>query len=193
MHGGEKVEDESIINLFFIRSEDAVKELNKKYGRYANSIAYNILGNPSDAEECVSEAMLNVWNSIPPNRPELLSAFFGKYTRFAALKMLRERSAQKRGGGNVAIAFEELSECIPSSDEAAAELEAKELESIINSFLKKLPKRDRQIFVCRYWYFDSISDISGQFGFSQSKVKSILFRTRNKLRCELEKEGVLFE
>lgn len=187
------MDDEIILNLFFIRSENAVKELYKKYGRYAYSIAFNILGNPSDAEECVSEAMLNVWNSIPPNRPQNLSAFLGKYTRFAALKMLRSRNAAKRGNGNADTAFEELSEFLPSGENISAELEAEELTEIINTFLRNLTQRDRQIFVCRYWYFESVGSISKRFGFSQSKVKSILFRTRNRLKKELQKEGVLIE
>lgn len=187
------MEDEKIIDMLLRRDETVLEIISEKYGRYCYSIAYNILGNNDDTEECVNEALYNVWNSIPPNTPSVFSAYLGKCTRFAALKKLRNNSTQKRGGGEITVTFSELSECIPSDEKIISEIEAEETGRIINSFLGGLSENERKIFICRYWYFDSISSISEQFGFSQSKIKSVLFRTRKKLKQKLIKEGVFYE
>lgn len=187
------MEDKDIVTLYRNRDETAIKETAAKYGKYCYSIAYNILYNKEDAEESVNDAYLNTWNSIPPHAPAVLSTFLGKVTRYVSLKRWRDMRAQKRGGGEVALVYEELSDCIPSGNDMDAALEAKELAILINAFLAKLPVTERRVFVCRYWYFDSISAISEQFGFSESKVKSMLFRTRTKLLNKLKKEGVIIE
>lgn len=187
------MEDKQIVDLYWQRSEKAITESAKKYGRYCHSIALNILSSTEDAEETVNDAYMNAWNSMPPHRPQILSAYLGKLTRYAALKNWRKRRTQKRGGGNTLLAYEELSDCIPDKTSIDQEFERQELTKFINEFLGRLPKVERQLFVCRYWYFDSISAISTQFGFSESKVKSMLYRTRKKLRRKLYEEGFIIE
>ena len=184
------MEDGEIIVLYLERNQEAIAETEKKYGRYCYSIAYNILYNAEDAEESVNDALMNAWNSIPPHMPSILSAFLGKLTRYVSLKKWRYARTQKRGGGEIAIAYEELSDCIPGGKSVEEELQEKELAEIIDCFLDELPAAERHIFICRYWYFDDISTISKQFGFSSSKVKSILFRIRKKLLSRLNEEGI---
>ena len=187
------MEDKYIVDLYWERDEKAITETAAKYGRYCYSIAFNILYNTEDAEECVNDAYLNAWNSMPPHRPAILSTFIGKVTRFVSLKKWREKRVQKRGSGNIDLAYEELSNCIPDNTGIDEELENQELAKVINDFLDELPLYEQKIFVCRYWYFDSISTISVHFGFSESKVKSMLHRTRKKLRSKLLEEGVIIE
>lgn len=191
--GGEMVEDREIVDLYWQRDKAALTETEKKYGRYCRVIAMNILSNKEDADESVNDAWLNAWNSMPPHRPEALGAFLGKLTRCVCLKKWRDMRAQKRGSGAAALVYEELSDCIADQNDISAELEAKELAKVIDSFLREIPDVQRKIFICRYWYFDSIRTISAQSGFSESKVKSILFRVRARLRKRLEKEGIAVE
>ena len=187
------MEDKEILTLYQNREEAAISATAQKYGNYCFSIAYNILYNKEDAEESVNDTYLSAWNSIPPHEPAVLSAFLGKITRYVSLKRHRDKQAQKRGGGEIALAYEELADCIPAKHDIDAELEAKEIALHITAFLSALPATERRIFVCRYWYFDSIAAICRQFGFREPKVKSILFRTRTKLRNKLKKEGVIIE
>ena len=184
------MEDRNIIALYLERNQDAIAETEKKYGRYCYSIAYNILYNVEDAEESVNDALMNAWNSIPPHMPSILSAFMGKLTRYVSLKKWRYARTQKRGGGEIDLVYEELSDCIPGGKSVEEELQEKELAEIIDCFLDELPAAERHIFICRYWYFDDISTISKQFGFSSSKVKSMLYRIRKKLLFRLNEEGV---
>ena len=187
------MDDRQIIALFYERSEQAIAELSKKYGDLCFKIAINILNDAQDAEECVNDAYLGAWNSIPPHEPEVLSSFLGKITRYISLKRCRDKQAQKRGAGELSLAYEELADCIPANHDFDDELEAKEIAVHINRFLSALPATERHVFICRYWYFDSIASISRQFGFRETKVKSMLFRTRTKLRNKLIKEGVMIE
>lgn len=184
------MEDGQIIELYWQRDEAAVTETQNKYGNYCFSIASHILHNRQDAEESVNDTYIAVWNAIPPHRPAVLSTFIGKITRRLSLKKLREKNAQKRGSGNVPVPLEELEECIPDIQNPSTELEAKELAKVIDSFLATLPPEERRVFLCRYWYFDSISEISSRFGFGQSKVKMMLKRTRDKLAKRLKKEDI---
>ena len=184
------MEDREIVDLYWQRDEWAIAETAAHYGSYCSSIARNILHQTQDVEECVNDTWMNAWNSIPPHRPEVLSSFLGKITRYICLKKWRERCAQKRGGGEAALALEELSESIPDGRHIDEAMQAKELAQIINMFLNELPETARYIFVRRYWYLDSIAAISIQYGLSQSKVKTMLWRTRKKLLLRLEKEGV---
>lgn len=190
---GDPVDDEHIIDLYWERSEKAITETASRYGKYCYSIAYNILADHHDAEECVSDTYLGAWNSIPPHRPKVLATFLGKIARRTAIKKWQRQHAAKRGSGKIAIALEELEECIPSCQSVEQEMEDAELRNVINEFLLSLPQTERNIFVCRYWYLDAISDICQQFGFSQSKVKSMLQRTRKKLQIYLRKEGICDE
>lgn len=184
------MDDRQIVELYWNREEQAIKETQMKYGSYCYSIAHHILQNREDAEESVNDTYLGAWKSMPPHRPQYLSAFLGKITRNLSLKKWRERHAAKRGGGEVALTLEELKDCIPAPKTVEDEIEARALAEIIDSFLRDCPAEERQIFLCRYWFFDSVKEIAGEFGCSESKVKMRLLRTREKLRERLEQEGV---
>lgn len=185
------MEDGQIVNLYWARSESAIAETAKKYGRYCYSIAYRILGNAEDAEESVNDTYLAVWNHIPPHRPSVFSAFLGKLTRSTAIDKWRWRNAGKRGGGEMALVLDELSDCLPAAQSVEHEVEAAELSRLINRFVMRLTPVERRVFLCRYWYFDSIADIAQRFGFSESKVKMILYRQRKRLLNCLEREEFL--
>jgi len=183
------LEDSQIIALYFQRNEQAIAETASKYGRYCFCITMNVLGNREDAEEAVSDTYLAVWSTIPPHKPIVFSTFLGKIARYTAIKRWQKNTAQKRSCG-LTVALEELAECISDRGNAETALENAQLTRILNDFLRKLPKQERMVFVCRYWYVDSIEEIAGRFGFTQSKVKSMLARTRKKLKATLQKEGI---
>ena len=191
--GGEIVKDADIVDLFWARDERAITEASIKYEKYCSAIARNILENQADVEESVNDTWLNAWNSMPPHRPAILQTFLGKITRFICLKRWRTLHSQKRGGGEVALAFEELSESIPDGNTIEDSLNATELARILTAFLLQLSDNERDIFVCRYWYLDPISSICEQFHFSQSRVKTMLWRTRAKLKAYLIREGIIDE
>lgn len=182
------MDDNGIIELYFSRSEQAITETDTKYGGYCYSIAYNILANQEDSEESVSDTYLSAWNSIPPRKPVPLAPFLGKIVRHISIDMWRKRSAGKRGGGEMTIALEELQECVASRENIEEWYEQKELIRQVRAFAVSLPAVERNVFVCRYWYLDSASDIAKRFGFSESKVNSMLHRTRSKLKKHLMQE-----
>ena len=182
--------DKNIVDLYFNRDEEAITQTDKKYGRYCYSIAYNILTNKEDAEESVSDTYMTAWRAIPPRRPSVLSTFLGKITRHISIDRWRERVATKRGGGEVTLALEELEECVAGLQNVEMEYERKELIQAYVKFLDTLPVTERRVFLCRYWYVDSVEAIAEKFGFSQSKVKTMLYRTRVKLRKQLAEEGL---
>jgi len=184
------MEDAQIVQLYFDRSETAISETAQKYGKYCYSIAYNILASRSDADETVNDTYLGAWRSIPPHKPQRLGTFLGKITRRLALAKWKARTAQKRGGGETALALEELGECIPDHNTPERMIEMKELTQQLNSFLKTLPETEQQVFVSRYWYLNPVKDVAVRFGFTESKVKSMLSRTRKKLAAYLQKEGI---
>ena len=183
------MEDNRIVDLYWQRNESAISETAAKYGKYLNSISYQILLNAEDAEECVNDTYNDAWQSMPPHRPSILSTFLGKITRRISIDLWRKYSAEKRGCGVMALALDELEECVSGTEYVETEIEGQELQKKLNDFLFALPQVDRQVFMCRYWYMDSISDIAKQFAYSESKIKSMLYRTRKKLRAMLEKEG----
>ena len=185
------LDDHRIVELYWERSEEALRETASKYAGYCYAIANNILGSREDSEEAVNDTYLDAWNSMPPHRPTILSTFLGKITRRISIDKLRAKNAEKRGGGEVALALEELEECLSDSGTLDRELQLQILADAINDFLKSLSDAERRVFLCRYWYVDSVEDISRQFGFSQSKVKSMLHRTREKLKKHLKKEDIL--
>lgn len=184
------MDDCQIVALYLQRREQAIEETAAKYGKYCFSIAHNILENREDAEEAVNDAYLGAWAAIPPHRPAVLSTFLGKITRRAALKRWQRDRAQKRGGGEPDLVLEELSDYISDKGSAETAVETAELTQILNRFIQTLPKEERTVFICRYWYMDPIRDIGTRYGFSQSKVKSMLARTRKKLHTYLQKEGI---
>lgn len=184
------MDDDMIINLYWERSEAAIAETANKYGKYCRTIAFNILSNISDAEECVNDTYMAAWNAMPPTRPNSLIAFLGRLTRNIALDRYDYNRAKKRNGEFDTL-LSELGDIISAQIDVECEFEAKEVSKLISEFLRSNHTENRVIFLRRYWFADSISDISGQFGLSESKVKSILFRMRKKLKKFLEKEGVL--
>lgn len=183
------MDDAKIVQLFLDRNEQAIPETARKYGNYCTSIAQNILGNREDAEECVNDTYLNTWNAIPPHRPKVLSTFLGKLVRNLAFNRYKYTHAEKRGGGELAEVLEELSSCVSCRDDVEATYEYKELVTAINNFLRTLPAKKRHIFVCRYWYTDSISDISARFAMSAPAVSMTLNRLRSKLHNYLIERG----
>ena len=185
------MEDREIVELFWRRDEEAVVESRRKYGGLCFSVALGVLGSPEDAEEAASDALLGAWNSIPPQKPEYLDAYLAKLSRRAAIDLLRKERALKRWSGEAALALEELQDVVSGASGAEEKLEASELAGLIARFLRTRPETVRKIFLRRYWYVESVSEIAGAFGWSESKVKSLLFRTRKSLRSYLEKEGYL--
>lgn len=185
------MDDNEIVALYFDRSETAIVETDRKYGGYCYSIAYNILTNREDSEESVSDTYLAAWSAMPPKRPSILATFLGKITRHISIDRWRARTTAKRGGGELPLALEELEECICGSDSVEGTYLRKELAVAVNRLLDSLPETERSVFLCRYWYIDTVPDIAAHFGFTESKVTSMLHRTRKKLREQLEKEGLL--
>ncbi|MBQ8403609.1 MAG: sigma-70 family RNA polymerase sigma factor [Clostridia bacterium] len=183
------MEDSDILALYFARDERAIEETQKKYGRYCRTVAYNVFANEADAEETVNDTYLGAWNSIPPQRPRIFSAFLAKITRNLALKKQRANMAARRGG-EAELTLLELCECVPASSDVEKEMEARELSAVIDTFLRGLPETERRVFMRRYWYMDSIDDICLAHGFTEGKVKMLLSRTRKKLLERLVKEGV---
>lgn len=183
------MEDSRIVALYWQRSEQALAETADKYGSYCRTVARRILPGAEDAEECVNDAYLAAWNSIPPHQPESLGGYLGKLTRRIALKKYRDLHAQKRSGDTLTVALEELAECIGGSEAPEEALAGTALLEALTGFVQHLPVVQRRVFLRRYWYLDSIADIASDFGFTQSKVKSMLSRIREKLRHELCKEG----
>lgn len=183
------MDDKGIVRLYFDRDERAIDETARKYGKYCFSIAHNILSSREDAEESVNDTYLDAWNSIPPHRPNSLALFLGKISRRISIDRYRRKNAQKRGSGEMALVLDELYQCIADETDVEKEFENRQLTQVINQFVKTLPSHERKVFLCRYWYMDSIQSISKRFGYSESKVKSMLFRTREKLRVVLQKEG----
>ncbi len=184
------MEDSKIIELYMRRSEQAISETSKKYGRYCHYIAYSILHNDEDAEECVNDTYLRAWNAIPSNHPNQLQTFLGKITRNLSLNKLEKLSAEKRGSGQLTLILDELAECIPVNKDTEHNIESMVIKDILNHFLGRLPAETRKIFVRRYWYMSSVKEIADEYGLSESKVTVTLFRTRKKLRTILEKEGI---
>lgn len=183
------MEDELILDLYWKRSETAISETELKYGRYCRSIAYNVLQSNEDTEECVNDTWLRAWESIPPQRPNRLSAFLGRITRNLALDRYDYNHAAKRSA-SFDLLLSELNECIPDTRDDYARAE---LTQILETFLRSLPRDRRNLFLRRYWHCEPIDELSRRYGMSVSSVKSTLFRIRNKLKVYLEKEGVGIE
>lgn len=184
------MEDSAIVELYWQRSDLAVPETERKYGWYCHSIAYNICASKEDAEECVNDTWFRAWNLMPDKRPGVLSAFLGGITRNFALDRYRANKSQKRGGGETVLALSELEECIPAAGNVEKSYETKELEAAIRNFVSALPEKERKIFVARYWFLASVACIADRAGYSQSRVKTSLYRSRRKLRAYLQEEGL---
>lgn len=183
-------DDKEIINGLWERSEPALSAANSKYGSYCMVIARNILGNEQSAEECVNDALLRLWESIPPDRPNYLPAYFGKIVRNLALNIVRARKAQKRGSGEAEAVLDELAELVSSGDSVEETAERHELLSAVNEYLGTLSEEKRLVFVLRYWHCSSIEEIAQYMAMSQSNVSNVLKRERKKLLEHLSKRGL---
>lgn len=178
-----------IINLFFNRNEDSIKEVNLKYGAYCYSIAYNILEEQRDTDECVNDTWLRAWNSIPPQKPNCLKLFLGKITRNLAFDKYRYNNSMKRGNGELCAVLDEIDEFVKGTADVESEVEQTELVRKINEFLHSLPKREKDIFLQRYFYADTTGKIAEKHKLKESNVLMILSRIRGKLKKYLIKEG----
>jgi RNA polymerase sigma-70 factor (ECF subfamily) len=183
------MDDEQIVQLYWDRDEGAIPATSEKYGSYCTVIAKNILGNHEDAEECVNDTYLSAWNAMPPQRPSVLSTFLGKITRNLSLNRYKHNTAEKRGGGEAAAVLDELLGMVSDTDSVEREIDRRELVNAMDAFLGTLPQKKRALFVCRYWYFDSISAIASRFGMTENNVSVSLNRIRLKLRDYLLERG----
>lgn len=186
------MQDERIIRLFWERDPSAIPAVMGKYGNYCQTVAWNILGSREDAAECVNDTWLRVWNSIPPQRPVALRSYLAKITRNLAIHRYHAENAQKRGGGQLPLLLDELSECIGGCD-PAREHEAKELAESIRTFTASLPQRDCDIFLRRFFFGDTPSQIAARYAMTENHVRVNLSRSRKKLRQHLIREGYIYE
>lgn len=184
------MEDQEIIARFFARDEEGLTAARARYGPYCAAVARSLLNDPRDQEECLSDTWLRAWNAIPPQRPRSLGAFLAKITRNLAINRLRDGNAQRRGGGQVPLALEELRECVSPEGSPEGELDRQAAEEALNRFLDGLPPLQREVFLRRYWYLDSIEDIARRTGWSKSRVTTTLHRLRVRLRAHLIQEGI---
>lgn len=183
------MDDLQIVRLYWERSQDAISETASKYEAYLERISYQILYCKEDSQECVNDTYEEAWDSMPPHQPTILATFLGKITRRISIDRWRSQHAAKRGGGEIPLALEELGECVSGYASVEGEIQRRELIQLLQTFLNNLPTIQRDIFLCRYWYLKPVKTIAGEFGFSETKVSSMLYHMRKKLRTYLEKEG----
>ncbi len=183
------MQDKEIVTLYWQRNESAIQETQAKYNRYLTKIAYNILSDFEDSEESVNDTYLAAWNSMPPHKPDILSTYLGKLTRRISIDIYRKRSSKKRQASQYALSLQELEECIADHETPEQSMEVELLAKAINDFLRTLSEDARSTFIGRYYFLDSLRDVAKYCGMSESKAKSMLFRTRCSLRDYLKKEG----
>lgn len=183
------MDDRRIVELFLERSEEAILETDIKYGRYCHKIAFNVLGNDEDSEECVNDAYMRAWGSIPPNEPDSMASYIGRITRNLALDKLRQKQSDKRGNGEVPVVLDELAECVSGHDELERRQDSAEIAAAIDSFLDELNSVERGVFMRRYWMMEPIADVANRYDISVSKTTTMLFRLRNRLKKHFMKEG----
>ncbi|MBE6853872.1 MAG: sigma-70 family RNA polymerase sigma factor [Ruminococcus sp.] len=183
------MDDRKIIKLYLERNEKAISCTAEKYGAYCFFISDNILKDKADADECVNDTYLKTWNSIPPHKPEKLSAFLGKIVRNLSFNRYKMKRAEKRGGGQIEVVLDELEECIPGKS-VEEEIEKKELTAMLNTFVSSLSEKQKRVFVSRYWYACSVSDIARSMGMTETSVSVTLNRLRKKLCSYLAERGI---
>ncbi len=183
------MEDAQIVELYWQRREEAVMQTQKKYDAYLNAVAFRILADQEDSRECVNDALLAAWESIPPHRPKVLSVYLAKITRQTAIDVYRRRSSAKRRDSEYALSLSELEDVLPGGTTPEEVLEGKLLEESLDRFLAALSREERNLFLRRYYFFDSLAEAAHHCGMGQAKAKSMLHRTRQRLRRQLEKEG----
>lgn len=183
------MEDQQILDLYWRRDEAAIRETERKYGKYLTKIAHGILADAEDSQESVSDAYLAAWNSIPPHRPGVFSAYLAKLTRRCSIDIFRRRHREKRLGSEYALSLDELEDCVTGGASPEETVELGELTQAITDYLRSLNREARTTFIGRYYFLDSIRELAAYHHMSESKVKSLLFRTRKGLRDYLVKEG----
>ncbi len=184
--------DNEIVALYWERDEAALSETEKKYGRYLLKIAFNVLADFEDSEECVNDTYFKAWNSMPTLRPEFLATYLGAITRRGAIDQYRRKNSQKRVGSQYAVALEELEDCISAGNATEQEVELHILGEVINTYLKTVPEEARDVFVGRYYFHDSLEEIAGYCRSTVPRVKSMLYRLRKGLKAYLEEEGYFY-
>ena len=182
--------DDEILELYRRRDERAIIETHDKYASYCRRIALNILGDRRDAEECLQDVLFRLWTAIPPKYPENMTAFIGRITRNLAINRYRKSTAQKRGSGQLPLVLSELEECVISAQSFNDDCDVELLPEAINEFLSALKPCIRRVFIKRYWHMSPIADIAGDCSMSESAVKSMLHRTRGKLKKHLERKSI---
>ena len=183
------MEDEKIVSLYWQRDEAAIFETDQKYGRYLTKIANNVLNDPEDSRESINDTYYAAWNSIPPQRPGILSTYLGKLTRRISIDMLRRRTRDKRGGTEYTLSLSELEGTLTAGNTTEDAMDEILLGEAISAFLRTLSPEARNTFIGRYYFMDPLAEVARYCGMSESKAKSMLFRTRKKLRDYLLKEG----
>lgn len=185
------MDDIEIVGLFWQRDENAIACTDKKYRHYLNTIAYNILFDREDSKESVNDTYLAAWNSIPPHKPQVLSTYLGKLTRRISIDMFRKKNAEKRAGGEYSLSLDELADCFSAGNTTEQAANCQALSDAVAAYLKTLPQETRNVFLGRYYYLDPVAKIAGYCRISQSKVKILLYRTRQSLGQYLKEEGFL--
>ena len=186
------MEDEQILDLYFARNQEAIRETAQKYGDYCYGVAFRILENRPDADECVNDTWFQTWNAVPPQRPRQLKAFLGRVVRNLSLDRWAFLHAQKRGGGRVEVLLSELEDCIPAALATPEQrLTEREVGASVTRWLEEQPQKNRVAFIRRYWYADSLSETARRIGCSEMAAKSLLHRMRVSLRVYLEREGMM--
>lgn len=183
------ITDDEIVELFFKRDENAIKELSNKYNRYCHSIAFKILNNTEDAEECVNDTWYSIWNNIPPSRPQKLNLFLARIVRNISFDKYKSKNRKKRGAGEIAQVLDELEECIPTNQNIEDDYIAIELNETIQKFTRDLPEKEANVFIRRYFFVETFEEIGKRYNISSIHVGVILSRTRKKLKLLLEREG----
>lgn len=183
------MKDTEIVALYWDRNEDAICQTQQKYGACLSKIAYNIVSDFEDSRECVNDTYLKAWNSMPTHRPDVLSTYLGKITRQLSIDVFRKKHSAKRYASEYAISLDELGDCFSDVNTPEKALDAKMLGEAINRFLRTLPDDARNTFIGRYYFFDPLKDVAAYCGMSESKAKSMLYRTRQSLKAYLVKEG----
>lgn len=183
------MEDEAIVSLYWQRNESAIRETERKYDRYLTKIAMNILADREDSRESVNDSYLAAWNSMPPHRPGVLSTYLGKITRRISIDRFRYRTREKRRQSEYEISLSELGDCVSGGNTTEEAVNGKLLADAIGIWLRLQPEENRNLFLCRYYFLDSLQDVAKHCGITESKCKTVLFRMRKSLKEYLEKEG----
>lgn len=187
------MEDREIVAMYWARNPDAIAATQEKYGIFCYQLAWRVLSQGEDAQECVNDTYLAAWNAMPPHRPQVLSMFLVKLLRRIAINRLKHNLTQKQGGGAVPMPLEELSECLAGCDSPENQVVARELSQTIRRFVKGLPPREQSLFVRRYFFTETLEQIAADYAMTQNHVAVMLHRTRRKLKAYLIQEGYLYE